>query len=147
MLEEIGIMKETLEEYARDLYLDQINDITRYKEEYREETAEWNQGAIDNIRKMAPKLEAKARNGMSRLKAIKSAEPEFPDSVYKVALYTYQCLGQLGMFMLESVEDWDDERGTGLDPSKNAFKNQKLRARRFLLDQAIDEMIQELEPA
>ena len=147
LLEEIGIMKETLEEYSRDLYIDQINDLTIYKEDRREEIAEYNQGAIDNIRKMAPKLEEKARNGMSRLKAIKSAEPEFPDAVYKVALYTYQCLGQLGVYMLESVEDWDDARGTGLDPSKNAFKNRKLRARTFLLDEAIDEMIQELGPA
>ena len=147
LLEEIGIMKQTIEEYSRDLYIDQINDLTIYKEDRREEIAEYNQGAIDNIRKMAPKLEEKARNNIGRLDAIKNAEPEFPDSVFKVALYTYQCLGMLGMFMLKSIEDWDDERGTGLDPTKNAFKNQKLRSRTFLLDQAIDEMINDLGPA
>ena len=144
LLEEIGIMKDVIEEYSRDLYIDQINDITRYREDAREEIAEWNQGAIDDIRKMAPKLEEKARNNMRRLKAIKDAEPEFPDSVFKVALYTYQCLGMLGMFMLESIEDWDDEKGTGLDPAKNAFKNRRLRGRTFMLAAAIDEMIEDL---
>ncbi len=48
------------------------------------------------------------------------------------------------MFMLKRIEDWDDENGTGLDPAKNAFKNRRLRGRTFLLDQAIDEMIEDL---
>ena len=144
LLEEIGIMQKVMAEYSHDLYIDQINNIEQYREDRREEVAEWNQGAIDDIKKMAPKLEAKATANLQRLIAIKEAEPEFPDSVYKVALYTYQCLGLLARAMLASIEGWDEEAGTGLDPAKNAFKSNKLIVRTNLLEQAIDDMIQDL---
>lgn len=142
LLEEIGIMKQVLKEYSRDLYIDQINDITRYKEDARDEVAEFNQGAIDNIRKKAPKLDEKARNNIGRLDAIKESEPEFPESVFKVALYTYQCLGLLAKALLRSIEGWDENNQ--LDPKLNAFKDAALIARTSLLDQAIDDMINDL---
>ena len=41
---------------------------------------------------------------------IKEAEPEFPDSVYKVGLYTYQTLGLLARAMLASIEGWDGNK-------------------------------------
>ena len=142
LLEEIGIMKQVLKEYSRDLYIDQINDITRYKEDARDEVAEFNQGAIDNIRKKAPKLDEKARNNIGRLDAIKESEPEFPESVFKVALYTYQCLGLLAKALLRSIEGWDENNQ--LDPKLNAFRDSALIARTDLLEQAIDDMINDL---
>ncbi len=144
LLEEIAIMQEVLREYRQDMYIDQFNNVEQYREDRREEVAEWNQGAINNIKKMAPKLEEKATANLHRLIAIKESEPEFPDSVYKVALYTYQCLGLLARAMLASIEGWDKDMGTGLDPMKNAFKDSKLIARTNLLEKAINEMIQDL---
>ncbi len=142
LLEEIGIMQRVMGEYNHDMYIDQINNIEQYKEDRREEVAEWNQGAIDDIRKMAPKLEVKATANLKRLIAIKEAEPEFPDSVYKVGLYTYQCLGLLARAMLASIEGWDENKQ--LDHKLNAFKNFKLANRTDLLEQAIDDMIRDL---
>ncbi len=145
LLEEIGIMQNSISEYSKDLYISQFNDLSRYREEYREETKEFNQGAIDDIKKKAPSLEAKASAALKQLIAVKESEPEFPNSVYKVGLYTYQCLGLLAMAMLRSTEGWDENNQ--LDPSLNAFKDPKLIARTVLLEQAIDDMIKELGPA
>ena len=94
---------------------------------------------------MAPKLEAKATAALKQLIAVKESEPEFPESVYKVGLYTYQCLGLLAKAMLRSIEGWDENNQ--LDPMLNAFKDSKLITRTDLLEQAIDDMIRELGPA
>ena len=145
LLEEIGIMQKSIDTYADDLYINQFNNLSQYKEEYREQAAEYNQGAIDNIKKMSPKLEAKATAALKQLIAVKESEPDFPDSVYKVALYTYQCLGLLAKAMTRSIEGWDENKQ--LDPSLNAFKDAKLVTRTDLLAQAIDDMIRELGPA
>jgi len=144
LLEEIGIMQDSISEYSKDLYIGQFNDLSRYKEEYREETKEFNQGAIDDIKKMAPKLESKATTALKQLISVKEAEPEFPDSVYRVGLYTYQCLGLLAKAMLRSIEGWDENNQ--LNPMLNAFKDPKLITRTNLLEQAIDDMIKELGP-
>ena len=142
LLEEIGIMQQVMAEYSNDLYIGQFNDLSQYREEFREETAEYSEGAIADIKKTSPRLEEKATANLHRLIAIKEAEPEFPDSVYKVALYTYQCLGLLARAMLASIEGWDENKQ--LDHRLNAFKDPKLATRTDLLESAIDEMIQDL---
>ena len=144
LLEEIGIMQKSIDTYADDLYINQFNNLSQYKEEYREQAAEYNQGAIDNIKNMSPKLEAKATAALKQLIAVKESEPEFPDSVYKVGLYTYQCLGLLAKAMTRSIEGWD--ANNQLDPKLNAFKDTKLVTRTGLLAQAINDMIRELGP-
>ena len=145
LLEEIGIMQRSISTYSDDLYIKQFNDLSQYREEYREETEEYNEGAIVNIKKMAPKLEAKATSALKQLISVKESEPEFPESVYKVGLYTYQCLGLFAKAMLKSVEGWDENKQ--LDPRLNAFKDTKVATRTGLLEQAINDMIRELGPA
>jgi hypothetical protein len=142
LLEEIGIMRKVLGEYSNDLYIDQFNDLSQYREEYREEMAEYSEGAIVDIKKTSPKLEEKATANLKRLIAIKEAEPEFPDSVYKVGMYTYQTLGLLSRAMLKSIKGWDENKK--LDYRLNAFKDNRLINRTILLEAAIDDMIRDL---
>ena len=142
LLEEIGIMQKVMGEYSKDLYIDQFNDLSQFREEYREGIAEYSEGAIADIKKTSPKLEEKATANLKRLIAIKEAEPEFPDSVYKVGMYTYQTLGLLSRAMLKSIEGWDENKK--LHYNLNAFKDNRLANRTDLLEQAIDGMIRDL---
>ena len=142
LTEEIGIMLKVVNEYHKELYVDQLNNISQFKEEYHDEIREFNEGAIADIKKTAPKLIANAQEKIGMLKDVPSNEPEFPDSVYEVGLLTYQAIITAAEALLISTEDWDQTNK--IEPNKNAWAQSNVHSATFRLDAAIKTMFEEL---
>jgi hypothetical protein len=134
--EEIGIIMKALGEYTRDVYTRQINDISQYKEEYRDMMQEYNEKMVASIRDAAPKLIDTARNNMSQLGS------DMPKVVTDVAILTYQLLIVLSESLLKSLENWDETKQ--IPDHMNAYKDAGLQSVASKLNNAISTMIQEL---
>ena len=142
LTEEIGIMLKVVNEYHKELYVRQLNDISQYKEEYQDEVREFNEGAIVDIRKKSPKLIALAQDRLSMLENVIKNEPEFPHSVYQVGRLTYESIIVAAEALLVSVEDWDQTKR--IEPHKNAWAQRNVRGMTEKLNGAIQSMFQEL---
>ena len=142
LTEEIGIMLRVVNEYHKELYVRQLNDISQYKEEYQDEIREFNEGAIADIRKKSPKLTALAQDRLSMLENVIKNEPEFPQSVYQVGRLTYESIIVAADALLVSVEDWDQTKR--IEPHKNAWAQRNVRGMTEKLNGAIQNMFQEL---
>ena len=142
LTEEIGIMLSVVSEYRKSLYVNQLNDISQYKEEYQDEIREYNEGAIADIRQKSPKLIALAQDRLSMLENVMKNEPEFPESVYQVGRLTYESIIVAAQALLTSVEDWDQTNR--IEPHKNAWAQPNVGRMTDRLDSAIQTMFQEL---
>lgn len=142
LTEEIGIMLNVVNEYNKELYVRQLNDVSQYKEEYQDEVREWNEGAIADIRKTSPKLISRAQDRIAMLENVIASEPEFPDSVYQVGRLTYESIIVAAEALLTSIEDWDQTKQ--IEPHKNAWAQPSVRRITMQLDDAIQNMFQEL---
>jgi len=141
--EEIGIIMNALEDYQRDVYTRQINNVEDYyKPKYVEIMRGDIQKAIDDIRDKAPKLIENAQEKLARLDKVEMAEPEFPAVVMNVGRLTYQLLISLSESLLKSVENWDETKQ--IPPELNAYRNTGLQDIAQQLNGAIKVMIQEL---
>ena len=142
LTEEIGIIMKALEEYQRDVYTRQINDIEQYKPEYQDRIRKTNDKMVADIREKAPRLIENAQEKLARLDKVEAAEPDFPPQVMKVGRYTYQLLIILSESLLKSVENWEATKQ--IPPELNAYKNSKLQSAGLRLNAAIKTMMREL---
>ena len=142
LTEEIGIMLKVVNEYHRPLYINQLNDISQYKEEYQDEIREYNEGAIADIRKKSPKLIGLAQDRLAMLEKVIKNEPGFPESVYQVGRLTYSSIIVAAEALLTSVEDWDQTKR--IEPHKNAWAQPNVKRMTNRLNSAIQDMFQDL---
>ena len=142
LTEEIGIMLKVVNEYDKELYVRQLNDVSQYREEYHDEIREYNEGAIADIRKKSPKLIALAQDRLSMLEGVIKGEPEFPQSVYQVGRLTYESIIVAAEALLVSAEDWDQTKR--IEPHKNAWSQPDVKGMTEKLNGAIQSMFQEL---
>ena len=140
--EEIGIMLKVVNEYHKEIYVQQLNDVAQYKEEYQDKIREYNEAAIADIRKKSPALIALAQDRLSMLENVTKNEPEFPQSVYQVGRLTYESIIVAAKALLASTEDWDQTNR--IEPHKNAWAQSNVRSMTEKLNRAIQNMFQEL---
>lgn len=145
LLEEIGIMLKVVGEYKKEIYVRQLNDLSDYKEEYREQVAQTNQNMIDDIREKSPALIALAEQNSKMLDDVKLKEPEFPDSVYKVGKLTYEAIQVVAQNLLNSTQNWDEDKI--VLQADNAWAQRSTSAVTNRLNDAIQDMIKDLGPS
>jgi len=142
LTEEIGIMLSVVDEYDKDLYVQQLNDLSQYREEYHDEIREYNEGAVADIKKKSPKLIALAQDRLSMLENVIKNEPEFPRSVYNVGRLTYEAIIVAAQALLVSVQNWDQTKR--IEPRDNAWRRPGVKGITKELNSAIQNMFQDL---
>lgn len=140
--EEIGIMMSVVNEYHKDVYVRQLNDVSDYKEEWQDRIREYNEAAVADIRKTSPELIQLAQSRLAMLDNVVKNEPEFPDSVYQVGRLTYESIITAAEALLMSVKNWDQTKR--IEPHENAWAQRSVKAMTIRLNSAIQNMFQEL---
>lgn len=112
--EEIGIIQDSLDEYGKRIYIDQL-----------EHRVDDTKGMVEDIRKVAPRLRRKAAEYRSKL------GDDLPPDIYDIAYWTYTFLDYMGKALLDSVAGWPDE------PVENAWNDPKLHGLADKIEKAI----------
>ena len=142
LLEEIGIMLSVVNEYSKELYVQQINDLDSYKEKWKPIMAQAHEDMVNDIREKGPALISLAQENAGKLDSVKGKEPEFPDSVYDVGMLTYRAIETVASNLIDSVRDW--EKSKKIKQEDSAWAQPSTRQITSQLNSAIQQMLQEL---
>ena len=142
LLEEIRIMLSVVNEYSKELYVQQINDLDIYKEKWKPVVAQTHEDMVSDIREKGSELISLAQENAGNLDLVKSKEPEFPDSVYDVGMLTYRAIETVASNLIDSVRDW--EKSKKIKQKDNAWAQPSTRQITSQLNSAIQQMLQEL---
>ena len=103
MEEEIGIIQNVIDEYSRDVYLEQFK---------RESKSEWTVKCIDSIRKTVPKLREMVRQ---KTQEFKHDDP----MIFNIVSSSMKVMDILSQAILESIKDYPN--------MTNAFRTPQLK--------------------
>jgi len=109
LLEEVGIIRKILKEYTRPIYRDQLSldDLSRYKEEYRERVKENIHQQVEDILDAGPRLSALASKLGKQF--TKSLEKEgYPPPWADLSAATYRFVEALADAAVKSVKDFPE---------------------------------------
>jgi len=123
--EEMGLIEKFLDEYARDIYINQINGGWRdYKPEYQESSRKYIEMFRKSVLKNAPKLIISAKENATKLFKNKSG---IPMVVFNAAISSYLVLVRLAESMLREVKKMPGDIGNPFKDYELIFAVRKLR--------------------
>jgi hypothetical protein len=110
--EEIGIIKDAVEEYSRDIYVEQLN---RNPDDphVQELVDEIQDGSFSDLKRLA-------RRRLQQL------DDDLPDHIYEVARVCYKSLYALS-YAFEKSLTWSEDKDDLIYPAYNAFTNIKFQ--------------------
>jgi len=123
--EELGIVKKTLGEYSKSLYIEQLN---------KTQGDAYTEKCIAGIRDVSPKLAARAKGFQKNLEA----QTDVPEEIKAVGILCYEVVQKLADALVYSVRDWPKP----IEYWKSAFSSRQLERSVDQLESAIKKMYQ-----